>query len=458
MEKISKKINYLFENLFNDNINHLFYEDFEYVNKIEMNREKYYDGIIEVPKKKSEIKTLKFNDKINYKNLNYEHINQIKVNLNKMNNLDELNELVGKLLQYHIPDSFISIKNLNNKNLLEFYKKNEFNILIAGAGPAGLFLANYLYKYYINQNPNPININILILDNNISKKHYKKPYSRKRSFGFNTNYFSYIIPKIYCLTKSNKNIIHMPISTLEYMLYCNIYNNNNIKFWFDCFNYTNIKKIIKDGNFKVFFDCTGGRLEHNILKVSNTKWITDILIKESKLKNKIEELGLYIKFDKLNNIVKLTKKFDNSFIPNYYYSTIIIIKNNYVFDSISLKIRNIEDLKLFTKFNRFYLDYNNIINFSKNITDDNERKLFYNLLKKFKKEENLIFKIRIFQINMRHKIKISDTFKINKKKVLLIGVGDTIFHSHFIKGAGINRVFDFAAKCCNLIENIILDL
>jgi len=56
---------------------------------------------------------------------------------------------------------------------------------------------------------------------------------------------------------------------------------------------------------------------------------------------------------------------------------------------------------------------------------------------------------------MRHQIKISDTFEVNKRKILLIGAGDTIFHSHFITGAGLNRIFDFTVKCANQIDKLI---
>ena len=55
---------------------------------------------------------------------------------------------------------------------------------------------------------------------------------------------------------------------------------------------------------------------------------------------------------------------------------------------------------------------------------------------------------------MRHQIKISDTFIVNKRKILLIGAGDTIFHSHFLTGSGLNRIFDFTVKCANQLDKI----
>ena len=55
---------------------------------------------------------------------------------------------------------------------------------------------------------------------------------------------------------------------------------------------------------------------------------------------------------------------------------------------------------------------------------------------------------------MRHQIKISDTFNVGKRKILLIGAGDTIFHSHFVTGAGLNRIFDFTVKIANQLDRL----
>ena len=67
----------------------------------------------------------------------------------------------------------------------------------------------------------------------------------------------------------------------------------------------------------------------------------------------------------------------------------------------------------------------------------------------------MIFSFDIFRIYIRHAIKIADVFTINKQKVLYIGAGDTIFHSHFIIGAGLNRTLDFSVKCANMLNDLI---
>lgn len=456
MERISNNMNYLFQNIFSQNTNHIFLIDFDYVQKKEMDKIKLYNALENVPKKNDKIKTLKIDEKVLYETLKYNDILQIKNSINELTDLNKLNKIISKLMKYQIPDSFSLSNNLTEKKLLKSYKNDGFNILIIGAGPAGLFIANYLYKYYIKISPNPIKVNILILDNKITKKNYRKPYSRKRVFAFGSTNFSYVIPRVYCLN-DEKNIIHMPIATLEYMLYCNIFNKKNVNFWFDNFDFKKVKEIIKNGNFKAIFDCSGGRLKHNIIKVNKSKWIENLLKIETKLRNSVESFNVFLNYDKKNNLIKLDKRVDKVFVPHYYYVSIIILKNNFVFDSISLEIKNSQDLKLFMNYNKTFMNYNNILNFSTNVDDSNQRKFFTYILRKFKNESNLVFKIRLFQINMRHKIKISQVTKINKKEVLYIGAGDTIFHSHFARGAGINRVIDFSAKCCNLLETIMLN-
>lgn len=456
MEKISNNMNYLFQNIFTENANHVFLIDFDYVQKKEMDKIKIYNALENVPKKSKKVKTLKIKEKILYETLKYNDILQIKNSLNELNDLNQLNNNISRLMKYQIPDSFSLSKSLNEKKLFDSLKKDSFNILVIGAGPAGLFIANYLYKYYIRISPNPIKVNILVLDNKITKKNYREPYSRKRVFAFGSTNFSYVIPRVYCLN-DEKNVIHMPIATLEYMLYCNIFNKKNINFWFDNFDFKRIKKIIEKGNFQVVFDCSGGRLKQDIIKVTNSKWVEDILKIETTLRNNVESYNLFLNFDKKNNLIKLDKKFDKVFVPHYYYVSIIVLKDKFVYDSISLEVKNSQDLKLFIKYNKSFMNYENILNFSSNIDDSNQRKYFTYVLKKYQDLSSLIFKIRLFQINMRHKIKITQTTKINKKEVLYIGAGDTIFHSHFARGAGINRVIDFSAKCCNLLETIILN-
>ena len=58
---------------------------------------------------------------------------------------------------------------------------------------------------------------------------------------------------------------------------------------------------------------------------------------------------------------------------------------------------------------------------------------------------------------MRHSISVSSVVTYKDHKFLYIGAGDTIFHGHFITGAGLNRTIAFAVKCANFITDLSMD-
>ena len=66
----------------------------------------------------------------------------------------------------------------------------------------------------------------------------------------------------------------------------------------------------------------------------------------------------------------------------------------------------------------------------------------------------MIFYFDIWSIYIRHAIQASEIVKIGNYKLLYIGAGDTLFHSHFITGAGLNRILNFSVKCANLIGSL----
>ena len=76
----------------------------------------------------------------------------------------------------------------------------------------------------------------------------------------------------------------------------------------------------------------------------------------------------------------------------------------------------------------------------------------------FKKYTEHLFTFDIWAIYIRHTLQVSEVVKIDNHKVLYIGAGDTIFHSHFITGAGLNRIIHFAVKCANFIIDIFFPL
>jgi hypothetical protein len=129
------------------------------------------------------------------------------------------------------------------------------------------------------------------------------------------------------------------------------------------------------------------------------------------------------------------------------------IKEEGIFGSIEKILK--EDLMFFNQLKNKYYTYKETINIFKGITDDDTRNYLYTIIHKFKSIDKYLIKFDVWGIYIRHAIKISDVFKVNNREVLFIGAGDTIFHSHFITGAGLNRTLDFSVKCANMISNII---
>ena len=72
-----------------------------------------------------------------------------------------------------------------------------------------------------------------------------------------------------------------------------------------------------------------------------------------------------------------------------------------------------------------------------------------------KKYKKYIFSFDIWAIYIRHIIQPSEVFKVNNKQILYVAAGDTVFHSHFVIGAGLNRTINFSVKCANFISDLI---
>ena len=74
-----------------------------------------------------------------------------------------------------LKDSFYENKlSIDDINIIFSNNKcNTYNIVIFGAGPCGLYIANLLKLHYKD------NIEIVIIENRISEPHTKKIYSRK---------------------------------------------------------------------------------------------------------------------------------------------------------------------------------------------------------------------------------------------------------------------------------------
>lgn len=448
MQKISDKINTLYKKLFLLK-KHPFYNDFDRVENITKE-------FTEFKKKKSK-KLINFNPttKIpNEENIEYENkeeqfdmniLKELSIEIEKPNSLDNIIKIVNKMYYMSIPSNVPDF----NKVISFMKNSNKINIAVIGAGPVGLFLACYLFRYYnssygLNNNPK---VNIIVFDNRLSKKGFKKPYTRNRIFSFNSTFFSYLIPNIYSWDNSNNGIMVL-IYVLEYVLFCLAYYTFNIPFIFEDYTWEDYQKICKDSNIKMVFDCTGGRLETDIFEDVNIEWL--------KIFNKSNK-----KYPKLN--VNYKKNFvsldidKNTFIKNYYYGSLNAFnnKNNEYFKILDVDITNYHDLKILLKIKDKHFSKESILKLVELIKDNVERNFIYNSILHHD-DNNFYYKFDVFHTNMRHAIEISRVVNCKEHNFLYVASGDTIYHSHFITGSGLNRTITFAVKCANFITDISL--
>ena len=447
MEKISDNINKMFENLFktDDNI-HPFFKDLKRVPNI---AKSYIDDM------KKHIKTeVNYTPNNNipegklltpkYDILSLDELKKLDKEINNMMNYVNILSIVSFLSQYVIQS------NITNEDKLykNIAKDDCLNVMIIGSGPVGLFLACYLNLYYNDTRMNSYpRLNIVMYDSRIDKPGIRKPYNRQRLFGTSSNYLSLIIPKLYCWNeKNNKDYIMVNIFILEYVLFTIANLHYNIPMIYKDYSWDDYVNIIDKGKFDVVFDCTGGKLSHNAIKNIDASWLKKIPLYDSIVDRKLE-----INLEK--NLVLLEN--DSKHIVNYFYGSLTLSYNNEsltFYNKFDIDIMNKEDLIYLNKVKSLYDTQPEAMSIIKGIRDDMTRNFLYNIMNG--KYTNYLVSFDIWGIYIRHAIKISDVFTVNKRKILFVGAGDTIFHSHYLTGSGLNRILDFTVKCSNLIGQI----
>jgi hypothetical protein len=131
---------------------------------------------------------------------------------------------LDKMHDYLLPSTISNVK-----EHIDQMDKKDINIIIAGAGPIGLFTALYLNAlnseyYFLNRK----RLNVLVIDNRIYEETIKLPYSRLTQFGIDISQIQMFIKKIFCW--KNKNIYGTRqfdfINIFENLLYVTAYHNN----------------------------------------------------------------------------------------------------------------------------------------------------------------------------------------------------------------------------------------
>jgi hypothetical protein len=349
------------------------------------------------------------------------------------------------------------------------------NIAIIGTGPTGLFLALYLNFFYNKSSlGNEPLVRTILFDNRIEEskgKIYRKPFTRERPFATRSSYFSTIFDKIFCL-EEQRDYLYFNINVLEYILFSKVHVDKiPIHFW--SADSKKVNDTMKDLNIEVLFDCTGGRLmrnecnqENDICNFDIYDWISeesfanipkDIKYELSKEYNlKPEHVRDLITTIPSQNLVIFNK--NEKFVKNYFYASLTCynFKSLKWKDKIDINIENETDLKTYVELKGRYLQIEDLIQVCRVIKDTNERNKIYQFYKKFMKKKNInnkdyVISFDIWHTYMRHSIECSKIIDHNSHKYLYIGAGDTIFHSHWVVGAGMNRTIDFGVKCSNLL-------
>lgn len=447
IENIEKKINKMWSAGVKKDKTHRFFEDIEMAKEINNDFRKMAADNFKIKNFTDKIiKCQNNNDEINLKtytkkNENYgkpvttTEIIKIykKINTRPLPSQEVIKNIFKKFLNKPLPS------NINLEKYLSKIKNSKNrNILVIGGGPTGMFISLYLdfyYNHYVNGISKNNKVNILMIDNRIVKEGLRKPFTRERNFGYSTIYLSLIYKFLYCENGGSH------INYIENLAYIRMFMNKIPMYFTDQYkDWNSYQDLISKYNFEIVFDCTGNRLD---IKLPTTK----VNLSNLQFKNK-NDRELII----TDTEIKLTSKIKNDPLMNMFYIK-IFDKNKKNIGYIDLKTFYTCDIGIYKKYKNKLINSSGLIKINNLIKDSIDKGILDFVLSihnKSKKPE--YFLIEEISVEMHHKLKVAHLFIHQKHKYLYIGSGDTIFHSHFSTGSGINRVFDFMVKCMNLIE------
>jgi hypothetical protein len=346
---------------------------------------------------------------------------------------NELFEILEKVIDYKLISTISSIQDIKQR----FSKKNEneLNVLIVGAGPNGLFLANYINQLY-NHNYSNFHVNILVLDNRIASETIRMPYNRNRVFQIGSRYLDIVLPNIYCKTDRKNSRLDIPIKYLEFLLYLKTFQEEIPLFFTNKYEkWSDIQKLMKMLDIDILYDSSGGRIDGIKLKPDEQ------MIKEIDMKSE----KYHFEIDKEKSLVELKIKGN----MDRFLSIDFLGKESFYVEPITFDIRNQDDYELLQK---ICIPKKDFLSFVKKIKDKTLQRKCIGLYEKVIKYDSKIDYIVMnsFQIHLYHRLKVCETMKYKNHSFLYIGTGDTIFSSHYLVGAGLNRTIVFSLKTCHL--------
>jgi len=428
MNKLANLCNKIFYNFIFDKDEHVILKDLEYLDKTNKNDFNYIklNNLYNLPtiRNINLMPSCKFKSNIN---LNKKLISITYKTIKYKTDQQDIEKELDKIIYHNLLST--------TDNLEKYLDTTRTNILILGAGPNGLFLANYLNFMYRNR------INILVLDNRISEEGYREPFIRSRTFAIGVpSYFSLILPKITCFSKW----VAIQIRYLEILLYLKSFTDNIPMYFTEKYSdYKDVEKIIKKYNFKVCFDSTGGRIK------------TPFIIKNFKFPNNFKFEQNNHMLVRENNLLKVNWQ-DNNYKNRCYLFIYFLdekFKNIFINYYDIYQINNENDYKLL---NNICLYKHNLIQVISKVIDNKLKQFLITIMRLLKdRMYNKIKYINLTSTEVKLYSQLKIAFLVNNKKCVWIGTGDTIFHSHFILGSGLTRTIMLSSKIVNLLEMIM---
>lgn len=308
----------------------------------------------------------------------------------------------------------------------------EATILIIGGGPAGMYAALYAKQLLPNAS-------ILVIDNYIVKEGLRKPFSRMRNYSINEYDLVYTNIYVPCWREFGYYIRDM-----EFFLYIHC-KYLNIKFAFTKkYNtWKSIHALSKSLKTKVIIDATGGRLT-DVPKPKHIPSLPSIFPKSVKMKNKDYKIAI----SPANpNEVILLPIHNKKYPKNHYYLAVDIFKNNKPLKNLITDLKTKEEYNFWKRIDNQCLYFKDLYDLKDPYVSD-----ILSWFKKYAKSRNIFGKFRIFDANLHHALTIS---RVISPDLIYIGIGDTIFHSHFYTGAGLGRTLFLVRKILNPLPYIL---
>lgn len=326
----------------------------------------------------------------------------------------------------------------------------QLNVLIVGGGPMGLFALNYLNKQFNPTSETGPRVNAFLIENRVHREHWRLPFVRNRPFYFGSTHFSFLLPGVYCsrpMESQKQYAMLAEIRYLELLLYAQAYSAK-LPMWFtqEYESWDDIKKIVSKYQFDIVIDATGGRLDVPFFQSGvSADWLKSI---------KLDSLRYTFDINIKDNYAKLvpSKSVSPEEIGQVYLFGEIVDQNGVpVKDRADISVRNPMDTKWIEEnLHNQCMSVSQLKDVIPHLKEESLRSILEITIEKYP-TANIRF--WLLHIEMKHALKISQRFKLGKQEGMYIGLGDTIFGSHFVIGAGLARMIPLSARILQYLPN-----